>query len=67
MLTGMGRDGFEGAKFLKRKGAAVIAQDRESCVVWGMPKFIEEAGIADRIVSLSSITSTVLEVSGHRF
>ncbi len=67
VLTGMGQDGFEGARMLKQKKARIIAQDRETSVVWGMPKFIVEAGIADRVVPLGSITSTIMELSGQRF
>lgn len=67
VLTGMGRDGFEGAMVLKKKKARIIAQDRETSVVWGMPKFIVEAGIADRVVPLGGITAAIMELSGHRF
>ncbi len=56
VLTGMGQDGFEGAKLLKKKGARIIAQDRQTSVVWGMPKLIVEAGIADRVVPLAVVT-----------
>jgi len=63
IMTGMGQDGLEGAKELKKKGAFIIAQDKETCVVWGMPRFVQEAGIADRVCPLDSITDTVLEFS----
>ena len=62
VMTGMGQDGFEGAKVLKEKGAYIIAQDQETSVVYGMPKFVAEAGLADRICPLKSITPTILEV-----
>ncbi len=67
VMTGMGQDGLKGAQVLKQKGAIILAQDKETCVVWGMPKFVAESGIADRIVPLGSMTSTILELSGHRF
>ena len=67
VMTGMGQDGLKGAQVLKQKGAIILAQDKETCVVWGMPKFVAESGIADRIVPLGGITSTILELSGHRF
>lgn len=67
VLTGMGRDGLKGAILLKNKKGRVIAQDKETSVVWGMPKFIVDAGIADRIVPLGSITATIMELSGQRF
>lgn len=46
VLTGMGRDGLEGARVLVEAGGAVIAQDEASCAVWGMPRSISEAGLA---------------------
>ena len=67
VLTGMGHDGFEGAKLLKQKGARIIAQDRQSSVVWGMPKLVAEAGIADRVIPLGNITPTIMELSGQRY
>ncbi len=67
VMTGMGQDGLEGAKFLKQKGAIILAQDKETSVVWGMPKFVAEAGIADKVVPLGNITNSILELSGHRF
>ncbi len=67
IMTGMGRDGVNGARILKQKGAIILAQDKETSVVWGMPKFVAEAGIADRIVPLGNIASTILELSGHRY
>ncbi len=46
VLTGMGRDGAEGAGRLVACGGSVIAQDEASCAVWGMPRAIVEAGLA---------------------
>ncbi len=62
VMTGMGHDGRDGAKVLKEKGAYIIAQDQETSVVYGMPKFVAEAGIADKICPLDAITPTILEV-----
>lgn len=49
VLTGMGQDGLEGSRSLANAGGEVLAQDRESCVVWGMPKAVLEAGIARQV------------------
>lgn len=65
IMTGMGQDGFKGIKALKEKGAFVIAQDRESCVVWGMPRFVTEAGLADRVCSLGDIALAIVEAAGR--
>ncbi len=59
VLTGMGQDGFEGAKTVKSKNGKIFIQDRESCVVWGMPKAISEAGIADAEVPISEMASLI--------
>lgn len=67
VMTGMGQDGFKGAELLKKKGAKIIAQDKETSVVWGMPRFVTDAGLADRVCPLDKITATILELSGHRF
>ena len=45
VLTGMGADGREGSRMLKNKGATIWAQDEQSCVVYGMPQAVENAGI----------------------
>lgn len=61
IMTGMGRDGTEGCRELKRRGAFVIAQHQEGCVVYGMPKAIVEEQLADRVVPLDEIAVAVLE------
>jgi two-component system chemotaxis response regulator CheB len=55
VLTGMGKDGMDGARLLKQEGSCVIAQDRETSVVWGMPGKVVEAGYADSILPLDKI------------
>ena len=57
VLTGMGSDGKEGAIKLKQKGAIIWAQDEASCTIYGMPKAIAEANLADRIYSLDEIAN----------
>jgi len=61
ILTGMGRDGTEGLLRIKRAGGKTIAQDRDSCVVWGMPRAAVESGAADRVVPLSQIGRQILQ------
>jgi two-component system chemotaxis response regulator CheB len=46
VLTGMGRDGVEGAGRLVARGGSILAQDAASCAVWGMPRAVLEAGLA---------------------
>lgn len=52
ILTGMGADGREGSRALKKGGSVVWSQDEASCVVYGMPAAVAEAGISDRVLSL---------------
>lgn len=61
ILTGMGADGCEGAKRLKAKGSLIWAQDRETSVVYGMPAAIADAGIAEKILPLSSFSSHIIQ------
>jgi len=51
VLTGMGRDGVEGAARIVGRGGAILAQDEASCAVWGMPRAIIEAGLACAVMS----------------
>ncbi len=55
VLTGMGADGREGARTLKKAGASVWAQDEATCVIYGMPQAVVEAGIADQVLPLPEI------------
>jgi len=58
-MTGMGRDGADAIKELKIKGGYSIAQDEESCVVYGMPKAVVDSGNADSILSLEKIANEI--------
>jgi two-component system chemotaxis response regulator CheB len=60
ILTGMGSDGTIGTKLLKRHGCFVIAQDEASCVVYGMPKAIVEAGVSDAVLPLEEIAGRIV-------
>jgi two-component system, chemotaxis family, protein-glutamate methylesterase/glutaminase len=60
ILTGMGNDGTEGMRMLKRGGSPTIAQDEASCVVFGMPREAILAGVVDTVVPLSKIAGTIV-------
>ncbi len=62
LMTGMGNDGARGLLELKEAGAATIAQDEATCVVFGMPHEAIKLGAADRVLPLEAIASGVLEV-----
>jgi two-component system chemotaxis response regulator CheB len=57
ILTGMGRDGCNGAKTLKRGGATIWAQDEESSLIYGMPQAVAKSGMADKILGLDAIAN----------
>jgi two-component system chemotaxis response regulator CheB len=59
VLTGMGRDGVEGATRLVACGGSVIAQDEASCAVWGMPRAILEAGLACAVLPPDKIARRI--------
>ena len=62
IMTGMGDDGATGLLEMKRAGAATVAQDEESCVVFGMPREAIERGAADRVVPLHRIAAEIARV-----
>lgn len=62
ILTGMGVDGTDGCKVLKRKGAYLIAQDKKTSVVWGMPGSLVESGNADTILPLLEIPEEIEKI-----
>jgi len=62
VLTGMGSDGAKGAKSLKSNGAYVIAQNEQSCVVYGMPKAIVDAGLADQVVDINQVADIIMQI-----
>ncbi len=61
ILTGMGKDGLEGAKKIKERGGKIIAQDEKTSIIYGMPKMVAEAGLADKILPLKEIPKKIIE------
>ena len=59
VLTGMGSDGTLGAKAIKMAGGSVLAESEASCVVYGMPKSVVEAGLADKCLPLGEIAGEI--------
>src|SRR5947209_4798629 len=59
VLTGMGRDGVEGASRLVASGGSILAQDEASCAVWGMPRAILEAGLACAVLPPDKIARRI--------
>ncbi len=72
LLTGMGSDGAQGMLRMHRAGASTIAQDEESCIVYGMPREAVKLGAVDQVLPLASIAKAILrqaagaEETSHR-
>lgn len=63
VLTGMGQDGLHGCEHIQSRGGQVIAQDEETCVVWGMPGFVVKGNLADIILPLDKIADNINQKS----
>jgi two-component system chemotaxis response regulator CheB len=60
VLTGMGYDGMRGCERVREAGGRVIVQDEASSVVWGMPGFVAQAGLADKVLPLNEIAGEIV-------
>ena len=60
ILTGMGHDGTDGARALKRAGGYVLAEHESTCVVYGMPRSVVENGLADEVVPLDRMAEAIV-------
>ncbi len=61
ILTGMGSDGTNGSALIHEAGGQIIAEDESTCVVWGMPRSVYEAGVVDRVVPLDGVAQAIQE------
>lgn len=59
VLTGMGDDGVTGARAIRERGGSVIVESRETALIWGMPRAVSEAGLADAELTPSAISATL--------
>jgi two-component system chemotaxis response regulator CheB len=59
VLTGMGRDGTNGCQALSKCGAGILVQDEASSVVWGMPRSVYEAGLAESALNLKDLAAAI--------
>jgi two-component system chemotaxis response regulator CheB len=64
VLTGMGKDGLEGARAVKRHGGRVIVEAESSATVYGMPRAVAEADLADAVADLSQLAELVTAEAG---
>ncbi|TAN60053.1 chemotaxis response regulator protein-glutamate methylesterase [bacterium] len=62
ILTGMGHDGMEGMRLIKEKGGKTIAQNEQTCIIYGMPKAVIDAGLADKVAPLENIAGEIVNM-----
>ena len=62
VMTGMGSDGKQGAAWIKSQGGLIFTEAESSCVVYGMPSVVVEAGLSDKSVALDEMSRAILEV-----
>ncbi len=60
ILTGLGNDGEKGMREIKNKGGRTIAESKETCVVYGMPKSVVDAGVADKVVPIDEVAGEII-------
>ncbi len=66
VLTGMGNDGEVGARAVKAVGGRVLTEHESTCVIYGMPRAIQRAGLCDSAVPLDSMHLAITDVVSHR-
>jgi two-component system chemotaxis response regulator CheB len=64
VLTGMGRDGLDGAREVRRRGGRILVEAESSCTVYGMPRAIAEAGLADAVLDLRELPEAIAQEAG---
>lgn len=65
VLTGMGQDGLRGCECIRSVGGQILAQDKASSVVWGMPGFVANSGLADQVVPLNQMVDVIIRRIDH--
>jgi two-component system chemotaxis response regulator CheB len=60
VLTGMGRDGLEGARAVRGAGGRVLVEDESTCTIYGMPRAVAEAGLAHQLLPLSELAAAIV-------
>jgi two-component system chemotaxis response regulator CheB len=60
VLTGMGQDGLRGAQEVRRRGGRILAESQETCTVYGMPRAIVEAKLADDVLPLERMAAMIV-------
>ena len=61
VMTGMGDDGKQGAAWIKSQGGRILTEHEKSCIIYGMPRSVVEAGLSDRAVMLDELAQAIIE------
>jgi two-component system chemotaxis response regulator CheB len=64
VLTGMGRDGLEGARAVRAAGGRILCEAEETCTIYGMPRAVAEAGLADHVLPLDELAGAIARAVG---
>jgi two-component system chemotaxis response regulator CheB len=67
VMTGMGNDGLRGAREVRRRGGRIFVESQETCTVYGMPRAIAEAGLADDVLTLDALPAAIAAEAQGRF
>jgi len=62
VMTGMGSDGKQGAAWIKSQGGLIYTESEETCVVYGMPASVVDAGLSDQSLPLGRLAQAIREV-----
>jgi two-component system chemotaxis response regulator CheB len=65
VLTGMGRDGLEGARAVRAAGGRILCEAESTCTVYGMPRAVAEAGLADEVLPLDELAGAIAREAGR--
>jgi len=61
VMTGMGDDGKQGAAWIKSQGGTILTEAEDSCVIYGMPRAVAEAGLSDAAIHLEDMAKRIIE------
>jgi two-component system chemotaxis response regulator CheB len=64
IMTGMGNDGLKGAEFIKSKGGKIFTESEETCIIYGMPRVVEEMGLSDKFIPLYDMSEEIIKFVG---
>jgi two-component system chemotaxis response regulator CheB len=61
VMTGMGSDGRDGAAWIKARGGGILTEAEATCIVYGMPRSVVEAGLSDAAIPLDRLALAIME------